>query len=220
MCFPSRGGQSKGLPRAPLPPCPPGFTWCLCGARLELACLPGFWFGSGVTALSQRFPLVALHLTQSHTSTTRLAALSESRERQGIVRGGFLFFHSSQVRSSSEASQSLLWTPFLRFGSNPIMLPFCYWRRASLSRGWGRAREEFAFIFLMQLGIGFALRVDAVIEDGENGCCEPGPASPVLPFPKCSPVKIKGKQGKTELLAEEETQLYCLQCSARSCLRQ
>ena len=122
-----RAGQSTGLPRAPLPPCPPRLTWCLCGARLELACLPGFWFGSGVAALSQRFPLVTLHLTQSHASTTRLAALSGSRKRKGSVRGIFLFFCSSQIRPSSEASRSLLWRLILRrFGSNHTLISnFC-----------------------------------------------------------------------------------------------
>jgi len=50
----------------------------------------------------------------------------------------------------------------------------------------------------MQLGLVFVLSVDAVTEDGENGCCKPGPASPVLLFPKRSPAKIKGEQGRTE----------------------
>lgn len=81
--------ESWRVLRAPPPPCPPGLTWGLRGARLELTGLPALWFGSGVTALGQRFPLVALHLAQPHTSTARLAALSgvegEGREHERWV---------------------------------------------------------------------------------------------------------------------------------------
>lgn len=46
-----------------------------------------------------------------------------------------------------------------------LTLPFFYWRKASLSWGWDRARDSLLFTSLLQLRTIFVRSIDAVTEN-------------------------------------------------------
>lgn len=119
-------GQKEGLPKGSSPslPCQTHLVllWDMAGVGTSAWLLVWKWGHSPEPALppGNTSPHAAAH--QHHMSCCTVGIEREERDRERLFFF-FKFFYSSQVHSSSEASQSLLWRLFLsRFGSNPTMI--------------------------------------------------------------------------------------------------